>query len=208
MTLAGIPKEVFQLLCTRTHADSQRRVNRFMEFYSSPEAGCRLRRASLCLQLTAHMVNITAKKDCAGPSSEPIMVMLGKGRAQKAASGDFARVVKNMHMDSELNITEAVFNLFITSLHIIIRFQMYKEYPYRLWKLCSEWNSTGFVSAIEDFLNEESGRLDAGYSLPLQQEALRKGSYADALSFMLSEPSQARPFSRFTVYGMRMVRDR
>ena len=57
--------------------------------------------------------------------------------------------------------------------------------------MCRVYNPVGFAASIEEFVESPAHDLDVGYSLPLQQVALKKGSVAAAISYVMTDPVQA-----------------
>lgn len=103
---------------------------------------------------------------------------------------ELARVIPHLSVDPVIDVTQTVAALCITELHIHIRFAEYLRYPYALWRLCSAFNPTGYVDAAETFLDTAECDLDTGYSYFLKRDAVRSGSWADALAFLLTRDVQ------------------
>ena len=151
MQALGLPSAVFQTTTTRPREENLKRLRRFQQFYNSAESRQSLRRAVLCLRLTNYAVNISSQKTQS--TEKPLLVRLGQGEVQDKTERLFQTLVRRLHLDSNLDISDAFEGLLLTQSHILIRYQKYLEYPTKLWSLAACFNPTGYISAIEDFLN-------------------------------------------------------
>ena len=93
-------------------------------------------------------------------------------------------------VDDKLDITPAVLGLFTTEGHIIMRFEQYLRYSYRLWRMTKEFNSTEYAACILEFIELDDTLLDVGYSLQSKREAMATGSMAAACSHLMSNMIQ------------------
>ena len=59
-----------------------------------------------------------------------------------------------------------------------IRFEQYRQWPYKAWQICSKFNPDGYSAACMDFLSIPSEQLDEGFSIPFRQLALAEESDA------------------------------
>ena len=193
MHFVGIPGEVLDVRAAAPSAENRARLNRFLSYYRSPSTGQELRKAVLCLALTEHALNISSSKSAA--ASEPTLVRLAKGEVQEKTMLQFDSILSALHVDPDLDITDAVGGLLVTQIHILHRYREFAEYPFRLYELTERFNPTGFIAAIELFLGTDSKSLDVGFSLPLQQEAWSQGpgaskDLAAAIRFLIQEDVQ------------------
>ncbi len=74
--------------------------------------------------------------------------------------------------------------------HWVLRISEYQTYPTKLFRLCRRVNPVGWVAACYEFLRVPEAELDVGYSLPLQREAWRTATEAEAVSFLMSDRVQ------------------
>ena len=161
-----------------------------MGFYESRGAEQRLKKVALCLRLTDVALAITAAKHENRQGREPTIVRLSRGDVQRAASTQVTTVLALLHTDVHLDVTDVLTGLLTTHGHLVVRFDDYAKWPFRMWTLCQRWNADSFVSAIEAFLDLAPAELDAGFCRPLQAEALKQGSLAQAISFLLADAIQ------------------
>ncbi len=194
MKLLGVPDSVFQVGTKQPRKENKKRLVAFKAWYNDPESDKELRRASLCLCLTLHATSITAQKR----DGVPMLVRLGRGEVQEKTAQQLSRMLPALGADPRLDIPEVVAALFATECHILHRFEMYNQFPTKLWTLCRAFNRDGFVSAIEAFLETPAGELDCGYSVFLQREATRKASGGGALEYMVSDGVQSELESLLT----------
>ena len=191
MVLLRLPVEIFSLSPARIWEQTSLRTKRFQAFYASADAGARLRRASLCLQLTWIAVSLSSKtKDPTEPSQLPLLVRLGQGEVQSQTSKKFLELVPLLHYDPLLDGSSALEALLVTQSHIVCRFEKYLHFPTALWKLCADYAPTSYVASCECFLETDDRYLDAGYSLQLKRDAVDKGSFADQLAWLVSPTVQ------------------
>ena len=86
--LLALPVCIWSVLQGRIREENAKRLTRFRSFYDSEDAGGRLRRAGLCLQLTRIAVSLssqTRKGQDTSPEidSVPLMVRIGRGDVQR-----------------------------------------------------------------------------------------------------------------------------
>ena len=182
MQILGLPSTIFTLRTTSPKQENQKRLVAFKKFYDDPQTPALLRQAAICLRLTEHALNLTAKKPSKGP---PTLVRLGRGDVQHMVSADISAMVPLLRADPTISLRDTIVGILATGAHIIIRFKQYLEYPTKVWRMVQIYNPTGFAASIEEFVETPVQELDVGYSLPLQQAALAKGSIAAAISHMM-----------------------
>lgn len=192
MILIGLPAEVVKLSGANPHAENQKRLGRFLSFYTSAAAGQRLRQAALCLQLTDFALNITGQKlkTTQHVEREPLMIRLSRGDIEEAAGSTLMRILGVLEADPSLDLFQTIGSLLVTMGHLAMRLAQYKRYPCCLWKLTQKFNSEACVLEIERFLEAQLGDLDLGYSAQLQRDALAKGSLAASIRYLLSADIQ------------------
>ena len=176
MILIGLPAEVVKLSAAKPNAENQKRLGRFLSFYTSAAAGQRLRQAALCLQLTDFALNITGQKlkTTQHVEREPLMIRLSRGDIEEAAGSTLMRILGVLEADPSLDLFQTIGSLLVTMGHLAMRLAQYKRYPCCLWKLTQKFNSEACVLEIERFLEAQLGDLDIGYSAQLQRDALAK----------------------------------
>ena len=92
---------------------------------------------------------------------------------------------------SSASTAEVVLALLSTLLHIVICFRRFLRYQSKVQALCRAFNPTTYQEACEEFLSARPEDLDAGYTLPLFQDAWRNGpSEADMMRFLTSDDVQ------------------
>ena len=192
MKLLDLPSIVFTLRMMSPSAEGGRRLARFHAWYDSEMAGNRLRVASICLQLTTHAVSISSQKTESKLGRVPIIIRLARGEVQNKTLQHLGPLLRSLTMDPDLDVLLALESLFVTQIHIQIRFDQYARFPYQLWRLSMRWNPVGCAVACEEFLDMDDGQLDGGYSLLLKREALSKGNLPDVLSFQFSSTIQKK----------------
>jgi hypothetical protein len=131
-----------------------------------------LRTAALSLRLTLFATSLTAQKpETTSESREPTLIRLSKGEVQLRTSSLMCDILPRLKNDPNIDFKQCVLRLLVTQAHIIIRFNQYREYPAKIWKLSKKYNPTLYTSDIISFINEPADNLDYGFSKPLQEEA-------------------------------------
>ena len=190
MRLCGLPSDILGLREICPNKENQKRLSRFLSFYSSVAADQRLRQASLCLQLTDLALNLVAQTR-AQDGKPPCLVRLAQGNVETRTCQKFSEICALLQDDPDLDQSSALFGLLVTESHIIIRMAEFQQYPAALWKLTQEWNPAGYVYEIECFLEQADENLDTGYSLQLKQDAWKNGNLPDAIAYILSDRIQS-----------------
>ena len=190
MSLLDMRPEAFQVVGVKPKEENSTRARRFWKFFMSDRGKMRIRVSALCLELTDHATNITARKRCAGDGSLPALVLISQGHVQRRASEDLRRILTNIFLDDALDYSMAVASLLATAGHIVIRFDVYNDFPAGLWRLTRAFNPEEYVVRLEEFLTLPAHELDVGYGCVLQREALSMGDLPAALRFLLSDPVQ------------------
>lgn len=186
LLLLGIPTSVFSTQWVRPRKENQKRLQRFRAYMDDASTPQELRVACLCLQLTEHATSITSQKP--KPGEVPLLVRLGQREIQRKTGAQLASIIPKLTMDPDLDCARALYGLLVTEAHIYARFEEYARYPTRVWKLTREFNRD-YMYEIEYFLTCDESELDAGYSLPLRQAAM-KGDVAAAISMLASDDIQ------------------
>lgn len=177
MRMIGITKEVLQVTTTRPSAENADRLTKFWAFYDTPAADLKLRTAVLCLSLTEHALSISSSKTT-DRTSAPTLVRLAQGEVQDKTLLQLNDLLGLLRLDESLDLLETTTALLVTEIHLLVRYDDYYQFPYRIFELTRKFNPTGHLAAIESFLDmeQEQASLDLGYSFPLQQEAWKQGS--------------------------------
>ena len=188
--LLNIPADIFAVTKTKPQEENSRRLTAFRAYFTAAEEAQKLRSACLSLQLTFHATSIASQESANHQNKEPTLVRLGKGEVQQQTSTHFRDILHKLPLDEELDIDSALFSLLTTQVTIILRFDWYQDFPTRLWTLSKVFNghNHAYLLAVNDFLQLPTERLDAGYSLVLQQEALALGT--QATEYLLGEEIQ------------------
>ena len=188
--LLGI--DLSEVLVTQTkkpNKDNKKRLTAVLKYFADEHQQKMLRTASLCLRLTSYATNLTGQTK-EGAHELPLFVRLSQGTVQRKSSALLQRILSMILVDDKVDVTSAVLGLFTTEGHIIMRFEQYLHYPYKLWRLTKEFNPAGYAACILEFLDTDDQLLDVGYSLQLKREALATGSLADAVSFLMTSEIQ------------------
>ena len=182
--------KIFKVTRVRPQKENIQRLSRFLDFMRTSAADGSLRRIGLCLQLTMHATSITAQKSSRSSGKPPTILRLARGEVQEKTSADLCRIVTLLDRDPHLDVDATLRSLMLTEGHIIMRFEIYNKYPYRLWRLTRTFNEDGHVLACREFLEEDESALDACYSLCIRREAASKGARQAQLDYLRSEPVQ------------------
>lgn len=156
-------------------------------FFRSAEAGQYLRRTSLALQLTGHALSICGQLR----DEQPLLVKLAQGVVGAAVSSDLNRLLRQLHLDPDLDQGAAVAVLLAEAMDLCLRFGEYLAWPFAAWKLSSKYNPAGYIPACMDFLEMPPDKLDVGFGLQLRELADQAGATMTArCRYMLSESVQ------------------
>ena len=168
-----------------------------MHFFKDADCVQYLKRTSLCLQLTGAAVSITGAKGekpliATNDATQrlPLSVRLSQKAVHRATGAALARVLQNAWRDVDLDIGLATGALFATAANVFLRFDVYCAYPWRLWELCRQFNTHGWLTAIVGFLHTHEAELDVGLSLELQRAAWQQGEEPTAIGFLASDATQ------------------
>ena len=165
--------DLVKLRSSNPRARSQKRLVKVKAFLNDPATMQFLRRTCLAMQLTAHVQNICAQIQ---HDVEPFLVRLAKGAVHETVSNDLKRVLLALHLDADLDVSAAAALLLGKTTEFCLRFQQYREWPYRAWTLCREFNPEGYIVSCMDFVQMPSEDLDVGFGLELQRLARRVGA--------------------------------
>ena len=109
-----------------------------------------------------------------------------KGDLHRAISEEVQTIFAEMHCDPFLHtmFAEVIEHIVSSAGAVLIRFQIYREYPARVVLLSSEWNAHGWQLEALDFLKRSEEELDESFSLPPPPPSLELGIRAarDVLS--------------------------
>ena len=140
--LLGLPGSIFTLRTVKPQMINQKRIKNVQSYYNAIASDGEVREAALCLQLTLHITNITAKTRL-GDGAEPLLVRLGNGEVQRKACADCERLLPLLDADPQLNQSTALPRLLTTLGHTLIRFEEFNRYPTALWhQPCLNYGST------------------------------------------------------------------
>jgi hypothetical protein len=84
----------------------------------------------------------------------PPLVRLGQGEVQKNVLEKLQSLLKLLPNDVETRTSGVTEALLATCGQILIRFEVYNQYPTKLWKLCATFNQNGYVnlSIVRNYL--------------------------------------------------------
>ncbi|CAK0857217.1 unnamed protein product [Prorocentrum cordatum] len=194
LKVLGVGGDLFE---ADARAEARLRVQRFVAWWRRPETDREVRQAALCVRLTLFATKLTAKKDSSA-DERPAVVRLQTGVVQERTSDVLQDIFRHLHADPVLDIPVVVDRLLLTEMHICIRFGQYSDWPYRMCTMVAAWNPLGFQDAIKSFLDAEETALDAGYGVPVQREALAKGSRSAAIDHLRGSHMQEELFGLFS----------
>ena len=97
-----------------------------------------------------------------------------------------------MHLrnDPKLHQPAAATAVLATAVDLAARLDAYLRYPYKFAAMCRKWFPGTYQNAISSFLQELAKGLDKGFSLPLQEMALRQNGEMRQRNFLLSDAVQ------------------
>ena len=95
---------------------------------------------------------------------------------------DLHTLLGRLYIDPDLDKTACLTLMLASAVEVVIRFNHYRSYPYKLAQLCGDFNAD-FRLACVDFLRVPEAELDDGFGLQLKKEAMKLGSEASALIF-------------------------
>ena len=157
-------------------------------FFSHAEAAQTLRRASLVLQLSGGVEALTARHTVHG--DEPMVVRLAKGAAHDVVVERLRRLFAALHQGSVLDLAAATCVLLLTAADLVVRFNVFLRYPFKLCFMCRVWFPATWCQNISEFLHEARENLDVGVGIVLQQLAWAQGTEVLALGWLSSAPIQ------------------
>ena len=120
----------------------------------------------------------------------PTIVAIQQYEAHHIVDERLQHLLENMHLDTGLNLGAATGALFGTAGDLIMRINMYMQYPYSFVRMCRKWFPLTFRHAITVFLQAADSVLDVGFSLPLQALALAQDGEMRQRAFMESDAVQ------------------
>ena len=188
MHLIGAPSRVIKLVSTKPREENKKRLTLVHGFFSHAEAAQTLRRASLALQLSGGVEALTARRTV--HSEEPMIVRLSKGAAQDLVVQRLRRLFAALHQGPVLDSAAATCVLLLTAADLVVRFNVFLSYPFKLCRMCRLWFPATRCQNISEFLHEAADNLDVGVGLVLQQLAWAQGSEVLALGWLSSAPIQ------------------
>ena len=200
MLLIGMPSHVFTLPGVNPREGNKKRLRLVHSFFSHAEAPQLLRRASLVLQLSGGVEALTARDSRACRTANgngararepPVQVSLAKGDAQAVVVNRLRRILGAMHHDPGLELMPAINTLLATGADLIVRFEIYRQYPFRICYLCRVWFPASWYESCASFLREPEACLDIGLSLQIQQISVGQGGRArgNRVAELSSRPS-------------------
>ena len=207
MKVLGLTQEAFQLMTTKPREKDAKRATGFWKFMTAHSTDMQLRICSLCLVLTQHATNISAKKGLGVPT----LAALSQGYVQERTSQDFD-ILQNVDKDPfyrRNSKEEVVKRLLLIEAHICIKFAQYGRFPMLIWSLTRAFNLVGYIACCEDFLLLPEAQLDVYHSLELRKEAIAHGTaigsaeswLAGALVFLTFDAVQAELVKVMDAHG-------
>jgi len=132
---------------------SQKRIASVRAFLADAATAQYLRRASLAMQMTAHVHNICGQLHA---PKLPLLVRLCQGEVRAVVGSDLARLLRNLHLDPDLDVAAATSLLLGVAAELVLRFREYEAYPFRLCLLCKAFSGS-YIQHCVDFF-EDAGQ--------------------------------------------------
>ena len=95
-----------------------------------------------------------------------------------------------MWKDGDLDVGAAAGALLGAAVDLIVRFDIFKTYPFQLCYLCRAWFPQTYTTHILRLLQGPPGRLDVGVTLQLYSLAWATGGEMSAIRWFASDPVQ------------------
>lgn len=191
MDMLGLPTSLFKLDTKKPQKENADRLGKVLKFFQAKTTPALLRKAALCLRLSYHAVCMSAQTKAREDDPRPLAVRLAQGEVQKHTAEDLGALLPMLTIDPSIHVADTVAGLLTTQGHIVMRFETFAEYPFKLWELSQGFNAAGWKLGIDAFLSTPQDELDAGYSLPLQERAWGSGSEAQAANYLMSSECQS-----------------
>ena len=119
-----------------------------------------------------------------------MLVRLCQGEVHGKVGLRLSHLLTQLWRDPDLDVGAAVSTMLHTGGDILRRFDMYKEYPFRLWELVIIFNPRQYPVAMTRFMRESESKLDKGLSLPLRRLVQSLGTEEVQDRFMQSKAFQ------------------
>ena len=113
------------------------------------------------------------------------MVRLCKGEGLTRGLAALSRVLLNLWRDPSLDVGATCTVLIGTAVDLGCRLATYEEYPVKGCLMVKDFNENHLIE-IMDFLARDSRELDAGFMLPLQKLAKRRGQELQQIRYLSS----------------------
>ena len=192
LTMDLIPdghSEMIKLAKANPQAKMSKRMEWVTKLYQTPGITQYLRRTCLCLQVTGHLHNACAKEFDASEDEHALLVRMAQGRGRRVLRVEFAKAIKCMRLDKDLDVGAAISALLATVLDSVLRFAFFEAWPFLSCMLCMKYNDD-YMDACMAFLHMSPTDLDVGFGQVLQRIALDQGTEASALNWLLSPTVQ------------------
>ncbi|CAK9087120.1 Uncharacterized protein SCF082_LOCUS41184 [Durusdinium trenchii] len=176
--LLKIPAQIFRTQTIHMQEENAKRAVAFRSWYDDEVQQRDLRRACLCLRLTGLATSLTAKRSGTTKASldeVPTLVKLAKGVVQQRTLAELLDIADWLHADTLVDQTSCFASLFVTEIHILLRFSEYQEFPAKLCLLSRRFNPDTFMLEIEHFLDvpEALGVMRNANAFPRARGQLR-----------------------------------
>jgi len=124
------------------------------------------------------------------PGEDPVIVSLARGTAHRIVVTRLRRLFGAMHLDLALELGAAACVLLAAAADLLVRFNVFLVYPFKLATLCRAWFPSCWRENALKFLHEREENLDVGVGWQLHRLAWAKGTEVAALNWLLSLPVQ------------------
>ena len=150
MKLLNLGPDVWLRLPGRSPGkENSKRIDRVRAFFESGASDHALRQASLCLQLSSHVMHACSQKPKGDET--PMLVRLGRGDVQKKAGRDVASLLQRLDNDPVLDRSSTAIALLGTAAQIIMRFDVFLQFPTKIYTLSKQLGRNALVSSLGSF---------------------------------------------------------
>ena len=147
----------------KPQARTEGRMKKVRRFFAKIGVSQHLRATSLAHQIVGKIMELSAKTRTS--EETPTIVQLAHGTVDSLVSTELSRIIGKLWMDQELDVSQTMTILLGTAGQLMMRFTVFKEYPFKMCFVCKRFNPHGWMMACLAFLNEDGGDLDPGFSL-------------------------------------------
>ena len=122
----------------------------------------------------------------------PAVVALARGDVHNEVIKRLQRIIGALHLDPNLDLAASLGVLMACASDLLLRLDIYMQFPFLLALLCRAWSPTTYITACVLFVRADPLLLDEGCSLPFQEIALAEseGDELEAVNWLASDAVQ------------------